>query len=45
MDMTIHWKALEDHFLMVLTVLELILCEGNHQFSEMFTKCPGPQCQ
>jgi hypothetical protein len=38
-DMTIHWKALEEHFLMAVTVLSCIQFEGSQQFSENFTKC------
>jgi hypothetical protein len=36
-DKTIHWKAHEQHLLMVLAVFGWIHCEGSHQFSDMFT--------
>jgi hypothetical protein len=36
--MTIHWKALEEHFLMVLLVLRLNCLVGNGEFSELFSK-------
>jgi hypothetical protein len=38
-NMTIHWKALEEHILMVLTVLGWIHYEGSYKFSEFYTKC------
>jgi hypothetical protein len=37
-DMTIHWKALEEHFLMGITDLGWIYCEGSHQLFKIFTK-------
>jgi hypothetical protein len=39
-DMTIHWKALEEHFLMVPLVFGFTLFWGKNIFSELFSKKP-----
>jgi hypothetical protein len=41
--MTVHWKALEERFLMALTVLGWIHCEGSHQFSDFTQNVPSLQ--
>jgi hypothetical protein len=40
-DMTIHWKALEEHFPIVLKVLGCIHFAGSYQFFEILTVFPS----
>jgi hypothetical protein len=37
-DMTIHWKALEEHFLMVQLVFRFSHFQGKNEFFEFFSK-------
>jgi hypothetical protein len=41
-DMTIHWKALEEHFLMVPLVFRFNHFRGENAFSELFSKNLSP---
>jgi hypothetical protein len=41
-DMTIHWKALEEHFLMVPLVFQFNHLRGERGFSEFFSKNLSP---
>jgi hypothetical protein len=40
-DMTIHWKALEEHFLMVPLVFRFYHFRGKNAFSEFFSVLKG----
>jgi hypothetical protein len=40
-DMSIHWKALEEHFLMLSSVFRFNHIWGEKAFSEFFSKIPS----
>jgi hypothetical protein len=42
-DMTIHWKALEEHFLMVPLLFRFSHFQGENPFSEFFSKNLSPE--